>query len=110
MPKFGRLVHFQLTEVVVIILTVNGSPARYFGVVQSMSAGYYTLNVATYIGLYLYICVLLCIMYISILTKKFNNMYIFMLLLINFGLSDRELRMGRYESSYFLVGYLGGSS
>jgi hypothetical protein len=49
MPKFGRLVHFQLTEVVDIILTVNRSPARYLGVVHSMSAGYYTLNVATYI-------------------------------------------------------------
>jgi hypothetical protein len=87
MPKFGRLVHFQLTEAVVVILTVNRSRAGYIGVVHSMSAGYYTLNVATYIGLYLYF--LRSVMYnVSLLTKQFNNMHIFMLLLINFGLSD----------------------
>jgi hypothetical protein len=43
MLKFGRLVHFQLTEAVVIMLTVNRSPARYLGVVHSMSAGYYMM-------------------------------------------------------------------
>jgi hypothetical protein len=48
MPKFGRLGHFQITEVVVIILTVNRSLARYLGVVHSMSAGSCTLNVTTY--------------------------------------------------------------
>jgi hypothetical protein len=88
MPKFGRLVHFHLTEMVVIILTVNRSPARYLGAVHSMSAGYYTLNVATYILLYL--CFLHSVVYnVSSLAKQFNNnMYIFMLLLVNFGLSD----------------------
>jgi hypothetical protein len=87
MPEFGRLMHFQLTEVVVIILTVNRSPARYLGVVHCMSAGYYTLNVATYILLYLYI--LHSVLYnVFILTKQFNNIYIFMSMLINFGLSD----------------------
>jgi hypothetical protein len=49
MLKFERLVHFQLTEVVVIILTVDRSPARYLVIVHSKSAGCYTLNVATYI-------------------------------------------------------------
>jgi hypothetical protein len=49
MPEFRRLVHFQVTEVVVIILTVKRSPTRYVGVVHSMSIGYCTLNVATYI-------------------------------------------------------------
>jgi hypothetical protein len=85
--EIWETVPFQLTEVVVIILTVNRSHARYLGVVHSISAGYYTLNVATYIGLYLYF--LCSVVYtVSILTKQFNNKYIFMLLLINFGLSD----------------------
>jgi hypothetical protein len=61
MPKVGRLVYFQLTEVVVIILTVNRAPARYLSVVHSMSAGYYTVNVATYIWLYLYFFVFCCV-------------------------------------------------
>jgi hypothetical protein len=86
MPKFGRLVHFQLNEVAVIILTVNRSPARYLGVVHSMSAGYYTLYVTTY---YILLYILRSVVYnVSILTKQFNNIYIFMLLLIHFGLSD----------------------
>jgi hypothetical protein len=87
MAKFGRLVHFQLTEVVVIMLTVNKSPARYLGVVHSLSAGYYTLNVATYILLCPYFSRSL-VYNVSHFTKQFNNMYIFMLILKNFGLSD----------------------
>jgi hypothetical protein len=110
MPKFWRLVHFQLTKLVVIILTVNRYPCRYLGVVHSMSAGSCTLNVATYIGLYLYFfafCYIYCIhfnwsvqqhVYIYVATYKFCAIRL------------RELRMGCYESSYFLVGCLGGSS
>jgi hypothetical protein len=62
-----------------------------------------------FIWLYLYF--LHSVVYnVSILTKQFNNMYIFMLLLIFWAVRLRELHMGHYKSSYFLVGCLGGSS